>query len=335
LAAARAPALVVGAGTDSREAWTALVALAERLSAPVWQESFGARAGFPQDHRLFAGHLPADRTRLRAALAPNDVVLVVGAPAFRQYPYDSGRFLEPGTRVAVVTDDPAEAHRSSAELAILARPGAVCAELARLVPQREAVPPEPFPRPGPPSRGPLRAGHVLAALAERLPRHAVVVEETPSNRPELHARLPAREPLGFVSAAMGGLGFALPGVTGIRMALPSRPVVAVVGEGSAMYGIQALWSAAHYQVGAVFVVLTNGGYAVMDRLAERAGGTGPWPAFSVDMPAIAEAFGCAARRVTEHDELLASLDELVPTLADRDAPFLLDVVVEPDADFAP
>ena len=66
---ASSPALVVGAGADSADAWAALVALAERLDAPVWQESFGARAGFPQDHRLFAGHLPADRSRLRDALA--------------------------------------------------------------------------------------------------------------------------------------------------------------------------------------------------------------------------------------------------------------------------
>src|SRR6476661_702710 len=80
------PALVVGAGADDPETWTALVALAERLGCPVWQESFSSRAGFPQDHPLFAGHLPADRIRLRETLAPHDVVLALGAPVFRQYP---------------------------------------------------------------------------------------------------------------------------------------------------------------------------------------------------------------------------------------------------------
>jgi thiamine pyrophosphate-dependent acetolactate synthase large subunit-like protein len=103
---------------------------------------------------------------------------------------------------------------------------------------------------------------VLAALDERLPRNAILVEETPSSRPELHARVAAREPFGFVSAAMGGLGFALPGSIGIRMATPDRPVVAVVGDGSSLYSIQALWSAAHYGVGVLFVILSNGGYAV-------------------------------------------------------------------------
>ena len=119
----------------------------------------------------------------------------------------------------------------------------------------------------------LRAGHVFAALAERLPADAILVEEVPSNRPELHARIPARAPLGFVSAAMGGLGFALPAATGLRMARPDRPVVAVVGDGSALYAIQALWSAATYEAGVLFVVLQNGGYAVMDLLASQHGGT--------------------------------------------------------------
>src|SRR4029450_7833996 len=106
-------------------------------------------------------------------------------------------------------------------------------------------------------------------------------EEAPVDRPEIHERLLARRPLGFLSAAMGGLGFALPGATGLRMALPDRPVVAVVGDGSSLYGIQALWSAAHYQVGVLFVVLANGGYAVMDRLAEQHGGGAAWPALAV------------------------------------------------------
>src|SRR5205823_9906293 len=132
----------------------------------------------------------------------------------------------------------------------------------------------------PPAAGePLRATHVLAALADRLPRDVVVVEETPSSRPDLHRLLRARAPLGFLSAAMGGLGFALPAAVGVRLARPDRPVVAVVGDGSSLYAIQALWSAAHYGVGAVFVVLANGGYAVLDRLAEAHGGKPPWPSF--------------------------------------------------------
>jgi benzoylformate decarboxylase len=340
LAGAESPALVVGAGADDPDTWSALVALAAKLVAPVFQESFGARAGFPQDHALFAGVLPADRTRLRERLAPYDAVLVVGAPVFRQSPYAPGLLAEAGTRLALVTDDPGEAHRSPVELAVLAPPAAVVAELVGRLAQRQAAPPEPFRPPPPPDPpepgGRMLAGHVLSALAERLPRDAVVVEEAPVDRPELHERLLAREPLGFLSAAMGGLGFAVPGATGLKLALPDRPVVAVVGDGSSIYGIQGLWSAAHYGAGVLFVILSNGGYAIMDRLAERHEASAPWPGFDeVDVAALARGFGCPARTIETHDELLAALDEAVLALAARREPLLLDVRIAPTQTFAP
>lgn len=335
LSAARSPAIVAGA----RAGWESLVALAEHLGCPVFQESFGGRAGFPQDHPRYAGVLPADRGRLREALAGYDVVLAVGAPVFRQYPYAPGPLVEPGTSVAVVTDDPAEAHRSPAALAYLASPSAVCARLAALLPARTAVARRPDVQdipPVPPGGRPLRAAHVLRELAARLPADTVLVEETPSSRPDLHRLVPARTPLGFLSAAMGGLGFAVPAAVGLRMALPGRPVLAVVGDGSALYGVHALWSAAHYRVGALFVVLANGRYAIMDHLADQRGGKAPWPPFTeVDMGALARSLGCPARRVDAYDELTAALDEVLPSLAAREEPLLLDVTVTVDPDFQP
>lgn len=329
VAAAGSPALVVGSGADDARTWGALVALAERLGCPVWQESFGARAGFPQDHPQYAGVLPPGRGQQREALSGHDLVLVVGAPAFRHYQYQPGGLLPEGARLAVVTDDPAEAHRSPADLVLLGSPAAVCEQLSAATPPRGT---DRFQRPCPaelPEGDELTAAHVLSALAVRLPPETVVVEECPSSRPDLHRLLLARRPMGFVSAAMGGLGFALPAAVGLRMADPDRPVVAVVGDGSAIYGIQALWSAAHYHVGALFVVLANGRYAVMDGLAEaHGGGKAPWPGFAeVSMSGLARSFGCPALRIDGRDELLAVLDEVVPGLAGRTEPLLLDVSV--------
>jgi benzoylformate decarboxylase len=340
LARAARPVLVVGAGADSIEGWAALVALAQRLNCAVWQEPFGARAGFPQDHALFAGHLPADRTRLRDVLAPYDLVLCIGAPFLRQYPYAPGRLTgRPGTQVVLVTDDPDEAKRAPADLAVVTALPGFCAQLAQEVPPRPGGP-EPRARPGlpqPPAAGqPLRAAHVLAALAQRLPADTVVVEETPSSRPDLHALLPARRPLGFLSAAMGGLGFAMPAAIGIRMAQPQRPVVAVVGDGSSLYQMQALWTAVHYGAGVLFVVLANGRYAIMDRLAEQHGGKPPWPPFEeVSVQGLAQALGCPARKVTRYSELVTALDELCSSLENRSEPILLEVAVVPDAEFRP
>ena len=338
--AAKSPTLVVGAGTDDPDTLEGRSSRSRSVSRARCGRSPSARApASRRTIRLFAGHLPADRTRLRATLAPYDAVLVVGGPAFRQYPFIAGPFVEPGTRVAVVSEDPAEVHRSTAELAVLAHPGPVCAELARLVPARDGALPEratPPAPPAPPAAGEsLRAGHVFAAMADRLARDAVVIEESPSSRPELLARLPARESLGFLSPAMGGLGFALPAATGLRMARPDRPVVAIVGDGASLYSIQSLWSAAHYRAGALFVVLSNGGYAIMDRLAEQHGGAVPWPGFGVDVAGLARAFGCPARSVETHDELLETFDEVLPSLALRDEPLLIEVSVAPDESFDP
>jgi benzoylformate decarboxylase len=328
------PAIVVGAGADDADTWAALVQLADRLAAPVYEAAFEARAGFPQDHPRFAGFLPAERSRLRERLAGHDAVLVVGAPAFRVTLYTPGAFTNPGTRLAVVTDEAEEAYRSPAELAILAHPAAVCRAAAEALPQRDGDTPERAATPVPERGERLTSFNVLHELARRLPRNAVVLEEAPVDRPHITNYLPAREPLGYLSAAMGGLGFAIPGATGLRMAQPNRPIVAIVGDGSSIYGIQGVWSAAHYRAGAIFVVLSNGGYAIMDRLAEAHGDPGPWPSFEeIDLSAVARGFGCPATRVRTPDELEATLDEVVPTLEERDEPLFLDVVVEPTSEF--
>jgi benzoylformate decarboxylase len=140
--------------------------------------------------------------------------------------------------------------------------------------------------------------------------------------------------MGFVAAAMGGLGFGISAPIGLRMALPERPVVAVIGDGAALYSIQVLWSAARYEAGVLYVVLNNGGYRVMDRLAEGAGEPAPWPSFdSIDLSAIARAQGCDARRITTHSELTAALDEVLPGLAERRSPLLLEAMVAADPTF--
>jgi benzoylformate decarboxylase len=336
--AADAPAIVVGAGADGEASWSALVALAERLGCAVWQEPFGGAAGFPQDHAQFAGFLPAGRRRLREVLVPFDLVLVVGTAAFRQYPYEDGPLVGEETTIVVVSADPAEVHRSPAELGVLGDVAALVGALTAAVEERPATPVQrPAPtRPGPPADGRgLTPAHVLDALADRLPRDAVIVEETPSSRPELHARVPIRAPGGFLSA-MGLLGWALPAAVGMRMARPDRGVLAVVGDGASLYQILSLWSAGTYGVGTVFLVLSNGGYAIMDRLAERTGAPGPWPALdTVDVSALAAAQSVEARRITTHDELLAAFDEVIPSLAERTTPLLLEVVVDQDAEFNP
>ncbi|GFJ87817.1 thiamine pyrophosphate-dependent enzyme [Phytohabitans rumicis] len=128
--------------------------------------------------------------------------------------------------------------------------------------------------------------------------------------------------MGFVSAAAGGLGFGLPAAIGLKMGQPARPVIAVLGDGSSLYGIQGLWSAAHYQVGALFIVMANGGYAIMDRLAERSGlGKAPWPSFTeVRVSEVARGLGCPAIRVDTYEKLVEVLGRSYPDSPDAPAP---------------
>ncbi len=333
IADSRAPVVIVGPGTDSREGWDAVVALAERLGAPVWQEPFSRRAGFPGDHPLFAGHLPWRRAEMHKTLAAHDLVLAIGTGAFRMYLFDQpSPLVEDGTTVAVITDDPAEAHRSPCDAAVIASVPSACKALCAGIASRDGAWPQPMSRPQPlprPRPGePLQPGHVLAALARHLPADAVLFEETPSSQPELYQRVPIRAPLGFIAGANGGLGFGTAGAIGMKMGLPERPVVAVVGDGSIIYGIQALWSAARYGVGVLLIVMANGRYAVMDGLAGAHGGRGPWPSFEgVDIAGIAAGFSCAARRVTTFDELEATFGEVLPGLASRAEPLLLEIAL--------
>jgi benzoylformate decarboxylase len=295
LAGARSPAIVTGAGTDTPEGFAATAALAERLACPVWHEPFSARAGFPEDHPLFAGHLAWQRTRMRATLAQHDVVLVVGTKAFQLYILDAEEPpVAAGTRVAVVTANANEAFQSACELAVVAPVAAVCAALAARLDRRPTGAVAPLRRPGPPAPPapgqPLRSAHVLALLAEQLPADAVLVEESPT----------------------------------------CRPVIAVIGDGSAMFGIQALWSAAHYDVGVLFVVMANGAYGVMDAQAHARGGRPAWPQFpGLDISGIARALGCPGTRVETYDELRATLTEAIGGLRDARTPLLVEAVVAP------
>lgn len=357
LAGARAPAVVAGAGVDTEVGWDAVRRLARTLGARVYAEPFGARAGFDQTDEAYAGQLPADRTRLRQVLAGHDLLLVLGTAALRQYPWEAGPLVPGTTRIVVVTADEAEALRSPAMLSVVADPAAVAGAVADRLGDRSPdtgvgdageladvdaaashqpaattrhTPAEPSPT------GALRPEDVFAVLAEHLPAETVLIEESPSSRPALQAMVPARVPMGFLSAAMGGLGFAVPAAVGVKMARPDAPVLAVVGDGSSLYSIQALWTAAHRGVGALFLVLANGRYAVMDRLADRRGGKAPWPAFpEVSVSTLAAGFGVPAVRLETTEELATTLPDLCAGLAERTEPLVVEVAVEAGSQFLP
>lgn len=135
---------------------------------------------------------------------------------------------------------------------------------------------------------------------------------------------------------MGGLGFAMPAAIGVKLARPQHPVIGIIGDGSSMYSIQALWTAAERHVGVVFIILNNGGYAVMNRLADQRGGTAPWPSFGgVSISTIAAGLGVESVLIDAYDELTDVLDRVIPGLGARQEPLVIEIVVSPDTTFSP
>ncbi len=310
LAASRAPVLVLGAAVDRAGAWSAAVALAERLGAPVWAAPAPERACFPEDHPNFRGVLPYAIAPLAEKLRGHDTVLVVGAPVFRYYPHVPGDHLPDGVRLLHVTDDPEEAARAPVGDSLLGDAGLTLADLLDLLPPEDRPPPPARAAPPPAEDGsPLSADALFAALARYWPADAVLVQESPSNLAALRRRLPITRPGSYFTMASGGLGYGLPAAVGIALAQRDtgrdRPVVAVIGDGSFHYSVQALWTAARLRLPLVVVVPVNRQYAILKAFAEfkQTPGVPGLDLPGLDITALAHGYGCAATAVETPEHL--------------------------------
>lgn len=333
LATADNPALIVGGGVDRAGGWDAAVHLAERLRLPVWEAPAPERASFPQDHPLFQGFLPLAIKPLGERLQGHDVVLVAGAAVFRYYPYVPGAHLPDGTTLFHITDDPDEAARAPVGTSIVGDVGDALRRLSELVPaaSRPAPAPRPAPQEAPPT-DPISVPYVMRSLAEALPAGVPVVDESASSRAAFFDQVRISRPGSYYFTASGGLGFGLPAAVGIGLARPDAPVACVVGDGAAMFGIQAIWTAAHYEVPVVYVVLNNGGYGILKAFAafQRTPGVPGLDLPNLDIVSIARGLGAEARRITNAAELPAACHEAFRTAMDLRRPVLLDVAVDPE-----
>jgi benzoylformate decarboxylase len=166
----------------------------------------------------------------------------------------------------------------------------------------------------------------MHTLSRVRPKHSVIVEEAPSSRPAMQAHLPIDTPGGFFTTASGGLGYGLPAAVGIALALPKRRTIALIGDGSSLYAIQALWTAVQFRVPLTVVIVNNGGYEALRSFGELFG-IAP---VGIDIPgvdfiALARGQGCEAVRVEEPETLEPALRAALA----REGPMLIDVHVAP------
>ncbi|MGW1026434.1 benzoylformate decarboxylase [Streptomyces sp. NPDC002577] len=310
---AQRPALVLGGDIDSAGLFDDAVRLAERLGGPVWGAPSQFRLPFPNRHPLFRGVLPAGIAPISQAFEGHDLVLVLGAPVFRYHEYLPGRYLPEGTRLIQVTDDASAAARAPMGEALVADPGAVIDLLLKAL-DAPATPAGAYrPAPGPLTvDGPgLHPEEVFAALRDEQPEDTAYVVESTSTNSSWWRQMDLRRPGSYYFPAAGGLGFGLPGAVGVAMAQPDRPVVGVIGDGSANYGITALWTAAQHHVPLTIVLLRNGTYGALRWFG---GLLGVPDAPGLDIPGldftrIAEGYGVRSQHVTGVEELRAVLAE--------------------------
>jgi benzoylformate decarboxylase len=330
LAAARAPVIVVGASVARDEAWDETVALAELHEAPVWVSPRSSRNSFPERHRLFAGFLPPDRAGIVACLAGADLILVLGAPVFTYHVDGAGPHVPPGAEVLQLTDDPAAAAWAPVGLAIVTNLKLAVAALLGAAPRARRAAPAVRPPAPAPRKDLLTDALLMQRIAALRPAGSIVVEEAPSSRPAMQAHLPMLERGTFHTCASGGLGHGLAAAVGVALARRDRKVIALLGDGSAMYTIQGLWTAAEHGLPVAFIIVNNRAYHSIREfghhfgLAQVPGTELP----HLDFCALAEGHGVAAIRVDRPQDLDAALSNAFG--ADR--PIVVDVrVVAADA----
>lgn len=340
LLASSSPAIVAGDDVARDGAHGTLVRLAERIGAGVWFEGLRGRNSFPTAHPAARGTLAFDARGIAKQLAGNDLVLMVGGPFFEAVWYAPGSPFAAGTRVLQIEESSARlAHNFALDAGVQAAVGpalhaldaalagtaseafdaAAKARVAALRATREAEQAAHKARVAKAwSRTPTSMPRVMAELRAGAPANAVVVDETITANLDLFASFDFSGPDDYFSGRGGGIGQGLAGAVGVAVARRDRPVLCVSGDGSSMYSIQALWTAAHHDLAIVFVILANREYRVLkhniDAYRQRFDVPSQKPYMHMDLTRpglgfvdLARGMGVAATHVAQADDIKAAV----------------------------
>lgn len=323
---ARRPVIVVGASVARDDAWNETIALAELHQAAVWVSPMSARNSFPERHPLFAGFLPADRAAIVRRLQGTDFILVLGAPVFTYHVEGHGPHIPEGAALVQLTDDPGAAAWSPVGTAIVTNLKLGVAALLEAPPPGNRAAPAIAPRAPRLAPDLLSDRYLLQQIAALRPADSIVVEEAPSSRGPMHDYLPMLERETFHTCASGGLGHGLPAAVGVALARPGRRVIGLIGDGSAMYAIQGLWSAAELNLPIAFIIVCNSSYRALEEFG-RHFDIGSLPGVKLphlDFCALAAGHGVRGIRVQRCEDLDAALREVFAAAV----PMLLEVHVK-------
>jgi benzoylformate decarboxylase len=352
---AEAPVIVAGNEVNTSSAFEELAALASLLGAPVYCPPVTFSSVFPSAHPCYAGEITRDQRKMRATLDKSDLLFAVGLDVFTVSipgPVDP---IPPGLPILQLGLRDADLGKNyPAEMAIRADVKTALDALLRVIQQRrtsrhadaanrrlEALRPRNWSANREARRAaldkaaatkPIDPEYLMATIAKILPDNGTIVDEGITTSRPLLSHLEIRDPKRYFGLCGGGIGWGLPGAVGVKLGLPERPVVCISGDGSAMYTVQALWSASHEKLPLTFVICNNGSYRILkERLFLYGGEAVAREAFigmdldnpSIDWVSLAGAFGMKAKRVLEPAEIKPALEE---ALASK-VPMLLDIHV--------
>ena len=312
------PVVVFGSDIARSQAWDHGIAFAERLGAPVWTAPFAERTPFPETHRLHAGVLPPAIGPLGETLKGHDLVIVIGAPVFRYYPFVPGRYLPEGAKLLQVTDDPNMSSKAPVGDSLLSDSRLFLEAILPMVKDRKASPSAPLrapPKAADTVTLPLSANAVMSLVRAACPAEFVVVEESPSNGLEMKDHFRIDRPDSFYTFASGELGWDMPAAVGLALAERdsgrNRPVVALMGDGSFQYSVQSLYSAVQQKAHVVYVVLQNDEYAILKSFAdlEKTPNVPGLDLPGIDIVSLAKGYGAPATLARAAAELTAAVGE--------------------------
>ena len=354
LSEAKRPIIMAGDAVAQSRATAELVELAELLGAPVYAELIPNTASFPSSHPLFRGAMGRAQTAIRKILDQHDVMFSAGADLFALSLPSDVHPVPPDLRIVHLDIDPWELGKNyPSDVAILGSPKGTLPELTAAV--RDAMPAaaqnaarDRLKSASDANRAELEklrarakslAGEVpvqplalINAIAGILPKDAVVIDESVSSSGGMRQLLKSDDPQSFFGLRGGGIGWGLPAAIGVKLALPDRPVIGLIGDGSAMYTCQALWTAARYKLGVTFVIFNNTSYRILkQRVFAQRGYAAQLDRYvgmelndpAVDFVGLARSLGVAAERATTvHDAT-----DLIAKAIAGSSPTLIDVAL--------
>ncbi len=352
LVKAERPALLVGQEVVTSGAFEEVARLAEVLGAPAYQQTVPYGAHFPSEHPAFMGALSRDQKQVRDILAAHDLLIVAGADVLRMSVWSETDPLPPDLPLIQLGQLDWEMGKNyPAEIAVRAD---LKATLNALTPILEEAGGEQL-RAAAPKRiasvadrswsakrkrrrssastkstvQPVAGDWLMMQVVDALPEDAVVVNEGLTAAGTLLDMLPFRDVNGFHAFASGGIGWAIAAAIGIQLARPERPVVAVIGDGSAMYTIQALWTAAHLDLPITYVIPNNQGYRILKQRLQAFHGNDHFIGMDIDNPPIdfaglARSLGLEANRIDDPGEIAGALKNAIASRR----PTLLEVMME-------